>query len=103
MFYDKVKKLTGREQERFILKNLAVTYGMKIRKNRFDWTAYNKFSKYYFEFSDEMDIFYDSEGNDFYYPRWLYMYKEKYGVPVKEIVIGNIIEKSYKTYKFFRN
>ena len=49
-FYETLKSLSGADKERYILKNLFLTKGMNIRKNRFNWTAYNSYSKYFFEF-----------------------------------------------------
>ena len=100
-YFENIKNLTGSAQERFILKNLAMNTNKTIRKNKFDWSAYNKYSKYRFEF-DDYDYFYEDNGDKVTFPRYLFVYKEKYGLPVKEILVSEIVENAYKTHKLLK-
>ena len=100
--YEKMKDLQGtREQEKFILQNLAMCTGKTVRKNRFNYTAYNKYSKYYFEF-DDYDYFMEDNGEQVTIPRYLFVYKEKNGFPVKEIMVQDLIKSWYKTHKILK-
>lgn len=90
---DELKKIKSRsDKERWFLKNLLIFKDMKIRKTRAGYTVYNNYSKFLVEFSDETDTAYLADNKEICYSRFLFIYKEKFGLCWKEIVLSDVIE-----------
>ena len=97
-----------REDQRFILQNLTTTKGAKLRKTKYGWTiTFAHGTKWYAEFSDELDIIYfDEEINEkgmIDFPRFLHFYKDQKATSgLKEVVLDDIFIGAYHTHKLIK-
>ncbi len=108
MFIDEYTKIRSfKEKERFILKSLTSTKDGKIRKTKSGWTVTFSWGlKWFVEFSEENTIYLDENinGTDILnYPRYIYIYKEKFGECIKEIVLTDVFDSAYRTYKILKD
>ncbi len=104
-FIDKLTKdQLSKNQEKLILQNLSSLSNHRLFKTKFGWTCTNKITKVqtYVEFSDGYDVLYAKEG-DIMYPDFVYFYKEKNGLPIKEIDLRNFVEDAYRIHRMLKD
>ena len=92
--------------QKFLLKSINNTKNAKIRKSKNE-------DEYFLTLPTGTKLIAEFEGIDTFYfdgmevlgeksvviPEYLYIYKEKFGTPIKEIKIEEIFKEAFKTYK----
>ncbi len=96
-----------KEKERWILKNLNITKSGKIRKTKWGWTiTLPHGTKWLIEFNEKDSFLYfddEIEGETFTtYPKFMFIYKEKFGLPIKEVVLEDVFEDMLKIHKLLK-
>jgi len=105
--YTKLSKTKKtKELQKFLLKNINTTKHAKIRKSKNP-------NEYFLTLPTGTKLIAEFEGIDTFYfdgmdvlgernvviPEYLYLYKEKFGNPIKEIQIEEIFKDAFKIYK----
>jgi len=92
---DIIKELTeSSDREKRLLATLGALYGKTIRKSRYGYTACKKSGsgdcspRILIESSIERDTDHDT---GIEYPRFFYFYSNKYGTPIREIIVEDVM------------